>query len=65
MKIDNYGAKNATPESCFSLFGPHQCSAALGGPATSIADLRHQGAWSPKALVGFVNALKTSSINPI
>ena len=24
---------------CFDLVGPHQCSAALGGPATSTGDL--------------------------
>ena len=28
------GAKSATADSCFGLIGPHQCSAALGGPAT-------------------------------
>ena len=38
------GAKSATADSCFGLIGPRQCSAALGGPATSTEDLRHQGA---------------------
>ena len=31
-----------TVVSCFSLSGPHQCGVALGGPATSTVDLRHQ-----------------------
>ena len=38
------GAKSATADRCFSLIGPHQCSVALGGPATSTEDLRYQGA---------------------
>ena len=36
------GAKSATADSYFGLIGPRQCSAALGGPATSAEDLRHQ-----------------------
>ncbi len=44
MKLQKFGAKSATADSCFGLIGPHQCSAALGGPATSTEDLRHQGA---------------------
>ena len=36
-------AKGSTTDSCFSLIVPHQCSAALGGPATSTEDLRYQG----------------------
>ena len=30
-------------DSCFGLTGLCQCSAALGGPATSTEDLRHRG----------------------
>ena len=44
MKVQKFGAKSATADSCFGLIGPRQCSAALGGPATSTEDLRHQGA---------------------
>ena len=44
MKLPKIGAKSATADSCFGLIGPRQCSAALGGPATSTVDLRHQGA---------------------
>ena len=44
MKFQKFGAKSATADSCFGLIGPRQCSAALGGPATSTEDLRHQGA---------------------
>ena len=44
MKVQKFGAKSATADSC--LIGPRQCSAALGGPATSTEDLRHQGALS-------------------
>ena len=44
MKLQKFGAKSATADSCFGLIGPRQCSAALGGPATSTEDLRHQGA---------------------
>ena len=44
MKLQTFGAKSATADSCFGLIGPRQCSAALGGPATSTEDLRHQGA---------------------
>ena len=43
MKLQKFGAKSATADSCFGLIGPRQCSAALGGPATSTEDLRHQG----------------------
>ena len=53
MKLQKYGAKSAIADSCFGLIGACQCSAALGGPATSRVDLRHQGAFnklgSPKA----------------
>ena len=41
MKFQKIGAKGATADSCFGLIGPCQCSATLGGPATSIEDLRH------------------------
>ena len=55
MKLQKHGAKSATADSCFSMIGPSQCSAALGGPATSTVDLRHQGTLnklgSPKAVV--------------
>ena len=44
MKLQKFGAQSATADSSFSLIGPRQCSAALGGPATSTEDLRHQGA---------------------
>ena len=44
MKLQKFGAKSATADSCFGLMGSRQCSAALGGPATSTEDLRHQGA---------------------
>ena len=44
MKLQKFGAKSATADCCFGLIGPCQCSAALGGPATSTEDLRHQGA---------------------
>ena len=44
MNLQKFGAKSATADSCFGLIGPHQCSAALGGPATSTEDLRYQGA---------------------
>ena len=44
MKVQKFGAKSATADSCFGLIGPRQCSAALGGPATSTEDLWHQGA---------------------
>ena len=44
MKLQKFGAKSATADSCLGLIGPRQCSAALGGPATSTEDLRHQGA---------------------
>ena len=44
MKVQKFGAKSATADSCFGLIGLRQCSAALGGPATSTEDLRHQGA---------------------
>ena len=44
MKLQKFGAKSATADSCFGLIGPCQCTAALGGPATSTEDLRHQGA---------------------
>ena len=43
MKLQKFGAKSATADSCFGLIGPSQCSAALGGPAISTEDLRHQG----------------------
>ena len=43
MKLQKFGAKSATTDSCFNLIGPCQCSVALGGPATSTEDLRHQG----------------------
>ena len=43
MKLQTFGAKSATADSCFGLIGPRQCSA-LGGPATLTEDLRHQGA---------------------
>ena len=33
MKLQKFGAKSATADSCFGLIGPRQCSAALGGPA--------------------------------
>ena len=46
MKLQKFGAKSATADSCFGLIGPRQCSAALGGPTTSTEDLRHQGALS-------------------
>ena len=46
MKVQKFGAKSATADSCFGLIGPCQCSAALGRPATSTEDLRHQGALS-------------------
>ena len=36
------GAKSATADSCFSLIGSRQCSATLGGPATSTEELRNQ-----------------------
>ena len=59
--------KSATANSCFDLIGPPQCSAALDGSATLKENLRHQGALnkpeSPKPLMGFVKALKTSLIN--
>ena len=45
-KFRVYGAKSATADSCFGLIGSRQCSAALGGPATSKVDLRHQGAFN-------------------
>ena len=38
MKVQKFGAKSATADSCFGLIGPRQCSAALGGPATSTED---------------------------
>ena len=41
MKLQKFGAKSATADSRFGLIGPHQCSAALGGPATSTEDVRH------------------------
>ena len=44
LKLQKFDAKSATADSCFSLIGPRQCSAALGGPATSTEDLRHQEA---------------------
>ena len=44
MKLQKFGAKSATADSCFGLIGPRQCSAALDGLATSTEDLRHQGA---------------------
>ena len=43
-KLQKFGAKSATADSCFGLIGLHQCSAALGGPATSTEDLRYEGA---------------------
>ena len=39
MKLQTVGEKSATADNCFGLFGPGQCSAALGGPATSAEDL--------------------------
>ena len=43
-EISIVGAKSATADSCFVVIGPRQCSVALGGPAVSTEDLRHQGA---------------------
>ena len=55
-----YGAISVTAD---SLIGPRQCSVALGVPATSTVDVRHQGALTkpgnPKALAGFVEAPQT------
>ena len=67
MKLQKFGAKSATADSCFGLIGPRQFSAALGGPATSTEDLRHQGALkarSPKALVGFCRSSQNFFIQP-
>ena len=41
MKLQKFGAKSATADNYFGLIGPRECSAALGGPATSTEDLRH------------------------
>ncbi len=40
MKVQKFGAKSATADSCFGLIRPCQCSAALGGPAMFMS--RHQ-----------------------
>ena len=39
------------------IFRPNQTCSALGGPATSTEEPRHQP-WSPKARVGFMKAPK-------
>ena len=58
MKLQNnilYDAKSATANSCFSLVGPRQCTAALGGSTTStVAPRGLNKPGSPKALVIFV-----------
>ena len=54
MKVQKFGAKNATADSCFGLIGPRQCSAALGGPATSTEDLRHQGALNKPGVLKYL-----------
>ena len=59
MKLQKFGAKNATADSCFGLIGPRQCGAALGGPATSTEDLWHQGALNkPGVLKHFTHSLQ-------
>ena len=51
MELQRDAVNSATVDSCFGLFGPHECIVALGGPATSTVDLRHQGVLNkPKIL---------------
>ena len=54
MKLQKFGAKSAIADSCFGLIGPRQCSAALGGPATSTEDLRHQGALNKPGVLKYL-----------
>ena len=55
------GAKSATADSCFGLIGPRQCSAALGGPATSTEDLRHQGPLSKPGVLKHLDHVHVAS----
>ena len=67
MKLQKFDANIATADSCFVLIGPCQCSAALGGPATSTEDLRHQGALNKPGVLKHLwacMAIKCSNITP-